>query len=439
MAVLDAARWLSSPPRSDELVEPRALGMRSHVTLWAALSMSLLVFVPGAYLVPALPLRDAMLVAVAGSLAGAAMLGAVGAVSAKRRRNTVGLLSSTLGVPAGTLIATALLVRHVVWAVFTLAFAANVAAHVPGLGGSSVFWGIAFGALALALALLPPRVFMERWIGWFSVWVGVVLVALVTLTGITTYGIPILHDADGLGGWPTHAQGFDLIAAMPLLWLPVVADYAYDARSQRDAGIGAFAGSGVMTAWYAIVGILWVFTVSARDVAGFMSALPIGAAAILIVVALQANAVAANLYAASMAGGRFGYRWFRPALIAAGVLAGAFVAGTDALDIEDAALLLASIFLPLFAVVLARVALPAAPTALSWFAWAAGVLAYGWINPGDVTVWRDAMHFVFATLLDAPFPLGGELTRLPATAVSFAVAAGVYVALAWPLQWRRSP
>lgn len=437
MAVLDAARWLTSPPRSEELVEPRALGLRSHAALWAALSMSLLVFVPAAYLVPALRLRDAMLVAVAGSVAGAAMLGAIAAVAAKRHRNSVGLLASTLGVPAGPLIAAFLLVRHVVWAAFTLAFAANVASHVPGLGGSRALWGIAFGALALALALVPPRIFMERWIGWFSVWVGVVLVALVTLTGITTYGIPILHDADGLGGWPTQAQGFDLIAAMPLLWLPVVADYAYDARSQRDAGIGTFAGSGVMTAWYAIVGILWVFTVSTRDVAGFMSALPIGAAAILIVIALQANAVTANLYAASMAGGRFGYRWFRPALIAAGVLAGGFVAGTDALGVEDAALLLASIFLPLFAVVLARAVLPSAPSILSWLAWASGVLAYGWINPGGVTAWRDVMHFVFATLLGAPFPLGGDLTQVPATAVSFAAAAGVYLVLAWPLHLLR--
>lgn len=438
MAVRDATRWLTSPPRSDEMVERRALGLRSHTALWAALSMSLLVFVPGAYLVPALRLRDAIAVSIAGSLAGAAVLGAVAAVAAKHHRNTVGLLASTLGVPAGPLIAGFLLLRHVVWAMFTLAFAANVASNVPGLGGSRAVWGIAFGALALALALLPPRVFVERWIGWFSVWVGVVLVALVTLTGITTYGIPILHDADGMGGWPTHAQGFDLIAAMPLLWLPVVADYAYDARSQRDAGIGAFAGSGVMTAWYAIVGIMWVFTVSARDVAGFMSALPIGAGAILIVVALQANSVAANLYAASMAGGRFGYRWFRPALIGAGVLAGALVAGTDALGIEDAARLLASIFLPLFAVVLARTVAPKAPSAVSWIAWVGGVLAYGWINPGDVTLWRNTMHFVFARVLGAPFPLGGELTGIPATVVSFAVAAGIYLVVAWPLRRRRS-
>lgn len=435
MAVLDATRWLTSPPRQDALTGEQPAGLRSQLLLWAALSMSLLVFVPGAYLVPALTLGDAISVAIVGGVAGAAMLGGVAAVAAKRHRNTVGLLGTTLGVPAGPAIAALLLVRHLVWAAFTLAFAANVAAHVPGLGGARALCGVAFGALALGLALVPARLFVERWVGWFTVWVGIVLVALVTLTGATTYGIPMLHDADGLGGWPTRAQGFDLIAAMPLLWLPVVADYAYTARSSRDAGIGAFAGSGVMTAWYAVVGVLWVFTVSAGDVAGFMSALPIGAGAILIVIALQANAVAANIYAASMAGGRFGYRWFRPALIATGVAAGALVVLTDALEVEDAALLLAAVFVPLFAIVLTRDVIPGVPAA-AWAAWALGILAFGWINPGDYAPWRSAMEFIFGTVLRAPFPLGGELTPIPATVASCAAAAAAYVALSWLLARR---
>jgi hypothetical protein len=74
----------------------------------------------------------------------------------------------------------------------------------------------------------------------------------------------------------------------------------------------------------------------------------------------------------------------------------------------------------------------------SWIAWCGGVLAYGWINPGDVTLWRDTMHFIFATVLGAPFPLGGDLTSVPATVVSFAVAAGIYLVVAWPLRRRRS-
>jgi purine-cytosine permease-like protein len=421
---------MTSPPATGDLAEARPLTARNYIMLWGALSMSLLVFVPGAYLVPALHLRDALAVAVLGSAAGASVLAAVAALAARRRRNTVGLLSSALGVPAGTVIATMLLLRHVVWATFTLAFAAHVAAHVPGLGGSKTLWGIALGALAMALALLPTRTFIERWLGWFAFWIGLLLIAMISVTGLTSYGVPVLHDADGMGGWPTRAQGFDLIAALPLLWLPVVADYANGARSPRDASAGAFAGAGVFTAWYAIVGMMWVFTVSAGDVAGFISQIPIGAGAVVIVIALQSNAIAANMYAASQAGGRFGYRWFRPALVAVGVLAGALVVATDALGVEDLAMLLASFFLPLFAVVLARNVIQEAPRVLSWFCWGVGVLAYGWINPGDVRYWRDAMHFIFATVLRAPFPLGGDLTPLPATVVSFAVAAGVYLLLA---------
>jgi purine-cytosine permease-like protein len=430
MAVREAARWMTAPPRTGEMAEQRPLTARNYVLLWGALSMSLFAFVPGAYLVPALRLREAIAVALLGSIAGAAVLGAVAALAAQRRRNTVGLLSSTLGVPAGTVLAGFLLLRHVVWATFTLAFAASVATHVPGLAGPKALWGISLGALALALALLSPRTFIERWIGWFAFWVGLVMIAVITLTATTTYHIPVLHEADGMGGWPTRAQGFDLIAALPLLWLPVVADYAVEARRPRDAGVGAAAGAATMTAWFAIVGVLWVFTVSARDVGGFIVQVPLGAGGLLIVVALQVNAISANVYAASMAGGRFGYRWFRPVLVGAGVLAAALVAATDALSIEDFAQLLAEIFLPLFAVVLAGAVIGGAPKPFAWLAWLAGVLMYGWINPGGVTAWHDAMRFVFSTVLDVPFPLGGELTSWPATVLSFSVAFGGYAVVA---------
>lgn len=437
MAVRDAARWLTAPPAAGALVEARPLSVRNYFMLWAALSASFLAFVPGAFLVPALTLRDAILVTVLGSVAGSAILGGVAAAAAERRYNTVGLLSNTLGIPAAGVIAGFLLLRHIVWATFALAFAANVASHVPGLAGGTAVWAIVLGAFALVLALLPVQTFVRRWIGWFTFWVGFLLIALITVTGITTYGIPVLHDANGLGGWPTRAQGFDLIAALPLLWLPVVADYSREAASRRDAGYGTFAGAALMTGWYVIVGMLWVFTVSARDVAGFMYALPIGAAGIAVVVALQTNHIAANLYAGSMAGGRFGYRWFRPALFAIGILAAVLVVVTDALNVEDFALLLAAIFLPLFAVVLARMLVPG-PRPLAWIAWVLGILAYGWINPGLVGPWHEMMRLLFSSLLQLPFPLGGELTQVPATAVAFVVAAGAYLASAQLVRsWRR--
>ncbi len=432
MAVRELTRWVTAPPALASFGEATRLQARHYVLLWGGLSMSMLAFLPGAYLVPALSLRDAVLVALLGSAAGAAMLAIVAAVAVKRGQNTVGLLSSTLGVPAGTAIATFLLLRHVAWATFALAFATEAASHVPGAGDSAILWGIAFGAAGVALALLPAQTFVRRWMGRFAFWVGLLLIALITITGVFSYGIPVLHDADGMGGWPTVAQGFDLVAAMPLLWLPVVADYARDARSPRDAAGGALVGAGLMTAWFVIVGLLWVFTVNARDVAAFVTALPVGIGGLVVILALEADQVAANVHAASMAGGRFGYRYFRPALMAAGALAAVFVVTTNAMGVEDFALMLSNLFLPLFGVVVARHLIPEAPKAVAWAAWIAGVLAFGWIDPSTVGPWRDVMKVVYVGVLQAPFPLGGELTQVPATAASLAVAFGGYLLVSWP-------
>ncbi|MBI5290174.1 MAG: hypothetical protein HY873_14470 [Chloroflexi bacterium] len=435
MAVRATTGWLTAPPRPAAMTETRAPGALGQAMLWGGLSMSLLAFVPGAYLVPALGLGEAITIVVLGSIAGAGMLAMVAALAARQGKTSVGLLSSTLGMPAGTTLAALLLLRHTLWAIFALTFAARVATNVPTLGGSTAVWAVALGALALALALLPARTFVQVWIGRFAFWVGLLVIALVTVTGVFTYGIPILHDADGMGGWPSRAQGFDLIVALPLLWLPVVADYAKDASSPRAAAIGAGTGAGVMTAWYCIVGVLWVFTVSTSDVAGFITALPIGAAGLIVVVALESDAVAANLYAASMAGGRFGYRWFRPALLATAMFAGAIVVATDAIDIEDALQTLSMIFVPLFAAVLVRGVFSVTPRWAAWTAWIAGAMTYGWISPGDFGPWKDAMHLFFAKMFDAPYPLGDELTWLPATAAAFAVSTmvcltGALIALA---------
>jgi hypothetical protein len=103
----------------------------------------------------------------------------------------------------------------------------------------------------------------------------------------------------------------------------------------------------------------------------------------------------------------------------------------DMFDVEDALQMLSTIFVPLMAVVLARVVAPQAHRAFAWIAWAFGLLVFGWINPGFWGPWRDLMHGIFANVLHAPFPLGGEYTSIPGSVCSFAAAAGLYVACAY--------
>jgi NCS1 family nucleobase:cation symporter-1 len=428
MAIRALPGWVTSPPAFASVDEGAAFDWRAHTVLAASISASLLAFLPGAYLVPALSLPEALMVAIVGALGGAALLGAVAGAAARTGQGSVGLLASTLGVRLGVAIAGLLFARHVIWTAFLLAFAANVAEHVPGLAGGRVVWGLVIAALAVGLALLPAPVFVSRWLGWFAFWVGLLIIALITLVSVFSYGVPVLHDADGLGGWPNVGQGIDIVAALPLLWLPVIADYTRRSRAPADAAAGVFAGAGALPAWYVIVGLLWVFTVNTRDVAGFMSALPLGLGGIVVVLALEADGGAANLHAASMAGGRLGYRWFRPAALVAAAAAALVFSYSDMFQAEDFLQMLSTVFVPLFAVVLVRVLVPTTLPPLSWTAWIVGVLIYGWVNPGFWEPWRDLMHWLFATVLQAPFPLSDDLTLLPASLCSAVAAAAVYLA-----------
>ena len=69
-----------------ELAPPQRYSAFALAMLWGGLSMSLLALLPGAYLVPALSLREAIVVAVAGSVFGAGLLAAVASIAAKRQQ-----------------------------------------------------------------------------------------------------------------------------------------------------------------------------------------------------------------------------------------------------------------------------------------------------------------------------------------------------------------
>ena len=75
----DAPNWGITPVPA----RLRVLGLWDTFLLWANLSVSLLVIVAGAFLVPGLSLRDAFFAILVAALAGNAMLGLAGAIGAE--------------------------------------------------------------------------------------------------------------------------------------------------------------------------------------------------------------------------------------------------------------------------------------------------------------------------------------------------------------------
>ncbi len=58
----------------------------------------------------------------------------------------------------------------------------------------------------------------------------------------------------------TQALGFDLVVAMPLSWLPVIADYTRFARTGRSAGRGVMLGYFCGNLW--LMGLGFAYTLA---------------------------------------------------------------------------------------------------------------------------------------------------------------------------------
>ncbi len=130
----------------------RVLSGFDSALLWGNLSVSLLVIVIGALLVPALSLRDALLAIVVGAIIGNVLLGLAALIGADARVPGMVVLRAPLG-RKGSYAPTALNVaQNVGWSTFELIIIASAAAalsnHLFGWKATWL-WTIVFGARQL--------------------------------------------------------------------------------------------------------------------------------------------------------------------------------------------------------------------------------------------------------------------------------------------------
>src|ERR671935_821694 len=129
----------------------RVLSFFDSLLLWGNLSVSLLVIVIGALLVPALSLRDALLAIVVGAVAGNVLLGLAAMIGADARVPGMVLLRAPLG-RRGSYAPTALNVaQNLGWSTFGLVIISTAAAALS----ERVFgfrdrwlWALLFGAVS---------------------------------------------------------------------------------------------------------------------------------------------------------------------------------------------------------------------------------------------------------------------------------------------------
>jgi putative hydroxymethylpyrimidine transporter CytX len=418
---------------------------RDLAILWGDLSIGLLVLVSGTLLVPALGLPHAAAAVVAGSVVGCLPLALMAFAGAREAVPGMVLFRPLLGVRGSWLPSAVNLVQLVGWTAFEFWAMGRVANAV----GRDVFgvdapglWLVIVAVVCTALAVAGPLFVVRRWLERFGIWVVAAVAVWITIRIVASGDLGAWWRFSGRGGLPFWLA-VDLVIAMPVSWLPLVADYNRFARDPAASAVATFASYAIGNIWFYLLGALLVLAAGAGpdvlDVGTTIAAAAGGATVLLALLVGESDQAMANIYSGALSVRNVAPRLSqRSTVVAIGVVGAAIAAvlQDDAVSTFQFFLyLIGSVFVPLVAVFAAHYLVRArrsyggaansmsAPPGVRWRAlvpWAAGFVVFQWCVPTGPTWWTGSVERAIDQWAHLPFPLFGG--RLGASLPSFVVA-----------------
>lgn len=372
--------------------------------LWFSLGIGLLVAQAGALLVPGLSLSLAFVAIAVGSAIGVVLLALAGVIGTDTGLAAMSSLRPTLGVRGASVPAVINAVQLVGWGAFEIIVmrdSADALAKQAFGFSSPLIWTLVFGLLATLLAVSGPLSFVRRFLRTWGLWLLLAGAGWLTWSVLARHDLAALLARPGTGEMP-FGSAIDLVVAMPLSWLPLIADYTRFGRRAGETFRGTLIGYGIANVWFYALGAIYGLAAGGGD-ALLTTALAQagGGIALLLVLIDEADNAFADIHSAAVSTGTLWARGSIPLLSAAfGALCTLIALVVPMARYENFLLLIGSVFAPLFGMVLAdhfvvrrrRIEVDALADArgrygysggwhLSAFvAWAAGIAAYHAIN-----------------------------------------------------------
>jgi len=358
----------STHPSANSVLAPVAASERvftgfSHASLWFSLGVGLLVIQIGAYLVPAMGTQDALLAIFLGSLLGSGLVAWVAKLGCDTGLSSAGLIHQVYGSGFAKLPIVLNVIQLVGWTSFELVIMRDgtLAMGEQHFGWSgnylviaTVFWGSILTLLMASSMLGLVRNFVSRF--------GLPLV-VISLAWLTWQFLGVLQTQDVSAFWNrqgNNSMGFlsaiDLVIAMPVSWLPLVADYARHGKNSRTAMSATWLGYALANIWCYSLGVL-VVSVSSPDI-NLVSTLLLaqgGLLALGLILIDELDNAYGDVYSASLNSHSLLSHWSIKKwglLIAVGCTLLAIVLPMHSL--EPFLLMLSSVFIPLYGVILGR-------------------------------------------------------------------------------------
>jgi NCS1 family nucleobase:cation symporter-1 len=344
----------------------RVFDWHAHAALWFSLGVGLLVMQMGAYLVPALGPRDAALAILLGTAIGAGLLAWTAKLGANTGFTSAGLMHQTYGSAFARLPVLLNIAQLLGWTTFELVIMRDgtqaiaqqsLGLSLEGFAGKLVptlMWG---AALLLLLSGSMTQL-VRNLIGRYGL--PLVLASLLWLTW--QFGSKVQA-----GGWDAFMartgdgsmgllSAMDLVMAMPISWLPLVADYARFGKSGRGAFCGTWLGYAVANVWCYALGVMVAST--SEPGAELLTTLLLaqgGLIALSLILVDEIDNAYGDVYSGSVSSHsllpQLSIRTWGMALA---VLCTALALVLPMHDLEPFLLVLSAVFVPLYGVILGR-------------------------------------------------------------------------------------
>ena len=374
----------------------RVFNWHDHTSLWFSMGVGLLVIQVGAYLVPAVGTRDAALAIVLGSLIGAGLLAWTARLGCDSGLSSAGLMHLTFGRTFARLPVLLNMVQLIGWTTFELVIMRDGTAAISkqsfglsldGTGGmvvTTLLWGAVLllllaGSMTRLVRKLISRIGLPLVVA-SLVWLSWQFGSLMHTQGLTTFWA---RTGDGSMGM---LSAMDLVIAMPVSWLPLVADYARHGTSGRNALTGTWLGYALANIWCYALGVLVVSVVPPdSDLVGALLLAQGGLLALSLILVDEIDNAYGDVYSSAVSGHSLLSSWsVRKWGLLLATLCMILAMLLPMHSLEPFLLLLSSVFVPLYGVILGRLGLGltdfARPSAkVNWttaILWLAGIACY---------------------------------------------------------------
>ncbi|MBS7528643.1 putative hydroxymethylpyrimidine transporter CytX [Fusibacter paucivorans] len=268
--------------------------MKYHGLIWFGAAVSIAEILTGTFLAP-LGFHKAVIAILLGHFIGAIIFYLAGYIGANTGKSAMDTVKIAFGEKGSRFFSLANILQLIGWTAIMIINGAKAVAYVlnPILGlTSTVPWSLLIGILILIWIKIGIKN-LEK----INTVVMVLLFVLTITLSLNIFGGPLLSTAgDGM----QFGAAVELAIAMPLSWLPLIADYTRFAKQKRTVSAVSAITYFTVSSWMYIIGVGAVCFTGASDIVAIMLEAGLGIAAVMIVIASTVTTTYLDVYSSGV-------------------------------------------------------------------------------------------------------------------------------------------